>query len=60
MDQMNARLGYLRDTYRKLSQAERENADVGGVLQASISELDDALKMLDKSVGNNQTKCREL
>lgn len=54
MDQMNARLGYLRDTYRKLSQSERENADVGGVLQASISELDDALKMLDKQIGNNQ------
>lgn len=54
MDQMNARLGYLRDTYRKLSQSERENADVGGVLEASISELDDALKMLDKQIGNNQ------
>lgn len=54
MDQMNARLGYLRDTYRKLSQAERENADVGGVLQSSINELDDALKMLDKQIGNNQ------
>jgi hypothetical protein len=54
MDQINARLGYLRDTYRKLSQAERENADVGGVLEASISELDDALKMLDKGIGNNQ------
>jgi chromosome segregation ATPase len=37
MDQINARLGYLRDTYRKLSQSERENADVGGVLQASIN-----------------------
>ena len=54
MDQMNARLGYLRDTYRKLSQAERENADTGGVLLGAINELDDSLKMLDKQIGNNQ------
>ena len=54
MDQMNAQLGYLRDTYRKLSQEERDNIAIGGELRKAINQLDDALKMHDKSIGNNQ------
>lgn len=54
MDELNARLGKMRDTYRSLTEEERENADIGGVLSAAINALDEKLKGLDKSIGNNQ------
>lgn len=53
-DQLNARLGQLRDKWRQLSEEERENADVGGVLRTEINNLDEMLKGMDASVGNNQ------
>ena len=53
-DQLNARLGQLRDKWRQLSEEERENADVGGVLKTEINNLDEMLKGMDASVGNNQ------
>ena len=53
-DSLNAQLGQLREVWRGLSEEERENADVGGVLQAEINRLDEILKGLDKSIGNNQ------
>ena len=53
-DQLNARLGQLRDKWRQLSEEERENADIGGVLKTEINNLDELLKGMDASVGNNQ------
>lgn len=53
-ESLNAQLGQLRAVWKSLSEAERENADVGGVLQAEINRLDEILKGLDKSIGNNQ------
>lgn len=52
-DQLNARLGQLRDKWRQLSEEERENADVGGVLKTEINNLDEMLKGMDVSVGDN-------
>ena len=54
MDEMNQRLGGLRNAYRGLSEEERNNADIGGVMKAGINQLDEALKGLDASIGNNQ------
>ena len=53
-ESLNAQLGQLRAVWKGLSEAERENADVGGVIQAEINRLDEILKGLDKSIGNNQ------
>lgn len=53
-NQMTARLNQLRSIWRGLSEEERNNADIGGVVTAEINNLDEALKGLDKSVGNNQ------
>lgn len=54
MDEMNALLGKMRDTYRSLSEEERENAEIGGAMAQAINILDERLKGLDKSIGNNQ------
>lgn len=52
-DQLNARLGLLNNSYRQLSEAERNNADIGGVMLNSINQLDEELKGLDKTMGNS-------
>jgi endonuclease III len=54
MDEMNQKLGHLREVFRSLSEEERNNAEVGGVLKTAINGLDEQLKGLDKSIGNNQ------
>ena len=50
-DQLNARLGLLNNSYRQLSEEERNNADIGGVMLNSINQLDEELKGLDKTNG---------
>lgn len=52
-DQLNARLGMLNNSYRQLSEAERNNADIGGIMLNSINQLDEELKGLDKTMGNS-------
>lgn len=52
-DAMNATLGQLRDSFRKLN-AEDRNGDIGNSLLASINELDKELKDIDASIGNYQ------
>lgn len=52
--QLNAELGELRNQYKALSEAERENDEIGGALQQRIMELDTKLKALDKGIGQNQ------
>lgn len=52
-DQLTNRLDRLRGTYKGLSEEERNNAEVGGVLLASIEKYDKQLKELDKSMGVN-------
>lgn len=50
-DALAARLDTLRATYRGLSEAERENEQVGGILLKQITEYDTKLKELDASQG---------
>ena len=57
--QMAARLSQLKDLWKGLSQSERENVNVGGVLKAEINNLDEALKGLEKSIGENQRSVGE-
>lgn len=52
--QMAARLSQLKDLWKGLSQSERENVNVGGVLKTEINNLDEALKGMEKSIGENQ------
>ena len=52
-DQLNARLGLLNNSYRQLSEEERNNADIGGIMLNSINQLDEELKGLDKTMGNS-------
>lgn len=52
--QMAARLAQLKDLWKGLSQSERENVNVGGVLKTEINNLDEALKGLEKSIGESQ------
>ena len=47
-------LNDLRQGYDRLTKAERENAEIGGVLVARIKELDAALKATDASTGRFQ------
>lgn len=54
MERKSLELGRLRDLYRSLTEEERDNAEIGGVLKNAINTLDDELKGLDKSIGNNQ------
>jgi len=54
MEQMSLKLGKLRDLYRDLTDEERENAETGGVLREAINRLDEEMKGLDKTIGNNQ------
>jgi hypothetical protein len=41
---MSSELSALRQKYRELSEAERENASVGGVMLTRIQSLDSNLK----------------
>jgi len=52
-DQLNARLGLLKNSYRQLSEEERNNADIGGIMLNSINQLDEELKGLDKTMGDS-------
>lgn len=52
-DDLNAKLGQLRNAYRQLSEEER-NGEVGQSLLKSIPELDAKLKSIDASMGNFQ------
>ena len=52
-DQLNATLGRMRDTYRQLSEEER-NSGVGQTLLVNIRDIDRQLKELDASMGNHQ------
>lgn len=47
-------LGYLTAQWNDLTKSERENAQVGGVLQKEIKRLSDELKDLEGSVGDNR------
>jgi len=48
------RLGQLKAAYRNLTEAERENLDVGGKLLKELKKLDKQVKDNDASIGNFQ------
>lgn len=50
-DEMSATLDRLRGLYRRLTEEERANSEVGGLLLTQIKEYDSTLKDLDKSMG---------
>lgn len=54
-DALNATLGRMRDTYRQLTEEER-NGDYGKTLLGNIQVLDKELKNIDASLGNHQRK----
>lgn len=51
---LNNELNETIRTYKSLTQAERENEQIGGVQLKRIAELDTELKKLDASMGRNQ------
>lgn len=53
-EDMSARLSELKSIWRDLTKEERDNANVGGVLKTEINRLDEAIKGMDKSIGDNQ------
>lgn len=64
-DGLNARLTLLRTTYNQLTDSERANAQVGGVLLTEIKELDEQTKKIaesqgvyNKSVGDYENKIK--
>lgn len=50
-DEMTATLDRLRGLYRRLTEEERDNAEIGGLLIKQVKEYDATLKTLDKSMG---------
>lgn len=50
-EQLNTRLAALRKTYDGLSQSERDNAQIGGVLLKNIQDLDAKTKVAAESQG---------
>ena len=52
--QMAARLAQLKDLWKGLTQSKRDDINVGGVLKTEINNLDEALKGMEKSIGENQ------
>lgn len=52
MLQMQSRLIALRSQYRQLTEAQRNNADVGGKLQREIEQLSNKYRKLEISIGN--------
>ncbi len=53
-DAQAQKLAQLRSAYRKLTEEERENAEVGDRLLKSITALDEQVKKNDESIGNFQ------
>ncbi len=53
-DAQAQKLGQLRSAYRKLTEEERVNVEVGGRLLKSITALDKQVKKNDESIGNFQ------
>lgn len=53
IDEMSARLGRLKDTYRQLGEADRNGAE-GNKILTQINALDHAVKEADASIGNFQ------
>lgn len=51
---LNQELVNLRNEYKNLSEAERNNAEVGGAMLSRIQELDTELKSIDATMGNFQ------
>ena len=51
---LNQELVNLRNEYKNLSEAERNNAEVGGAMLSRIQELDTELKSIDATMGNYQ------
>lgn len=56
MVRISNELNILKDRYRNLSQAERENAEVGGKLLTQIQAKDAEIKKLDATIGDHQRK----
>ena len=54
MVRLSHELSSNRDKYRALSQAERENEQIGGKLLRTIQQQDTEIKKLDASIGNHQ------
>lgn len=54
MEAISQNLGQLRAAYRALSEEERTNIEIGGVLLRAISEEDAKIKALDSTIGNFQ------
>jgi len=50
-DAVSARLDRLRGLYRRLTEEERNNVEVGGALLKSIQDSDAELKEIDKTLG---------
>lgn len=50
-DSVSASLDRLRGLYRRLSEEERNNSEVGGKLLSQIQDLDKNLKEMDKTMG---------
>ena len=53
MDEMSQRLGLLRNSYRALSEEQR-NSEGGKIMLADIQRLDTQVKTLDATIGNHQ------
>ena len=51
---MNAQLVMLRNAYKSLSEEERNAVDIGGAMRDAINSLDERLKSIDKTIGQNQ------
>ena len=54
MKEKSVLLAQLKDRYKSLSQAQRENKAIGGELLTQINGLDAEIKRLDASIGNYQ------
>lgn len=54
INNLRGNLAFLTAKWNDLSKAERENAQVGGVMQKEIKRLSDELKELEGSVGDNR------
>jgi hypothetical protein len=54
INNLRGNLGFLTAKWNDLTKSERENAQVGGVLQKEIKQLSDQLKEMEGSVGDNR------
>jgi hypothetical protein len=54
INQLRSALSVMTQQWNNLTREERENAQVGGVLQAETKKLSDQLKNLEGSVGDNR------